>query len=39
MFKGVEIFCLLKCVRGFAPQGWTNVRRHVTCVGFVEGIF
>ena len=37
MFKCVEICCLLKPVRGFAPYGWTNVRQHhLTCVGFAE---
>ena len=40
MFKRVEIFCFLKRVRGFAPYGWANVRkRHLTCIGFVEGAF
>ena len=40
MFKRVVIFCLLKRVRRFAPDGWTNVREcHLTCVGFAEGAF
>ena len=40
MLKRVEILCLLKRVRGFAPYGWTNVRqRHLTCVGFGKGHF
>ena len=40
LFKRVEIFCLLKGVRGFAPYGWANLRqRHLTCVGFAEGAF
>ena len=40
MFKRVEIFCSLKCVRGFASYGWTNaIQSHLTCVDFVEGHF
>ena len=40
MFKRVEIFCLLKRVRGLAPYGWANVRkRNLTYVGFAEGAF
>ena len=36
MFKRVEIFYLLKRVRGFAPDSWTNVRQRVS---FAEGEF
>ena len=40
MFKRVEIICLLKHFRGFAPYGWTNVRqRHLASAGLVEGAF
>ena len=40
MFKRVEIFFLLKRVRGFTPYSWTNIRQHhLTCVGFAEGAF
>ena len=40
MFKCVEIFCLINCVKGFAPYGWANVRQHhLTYVGFAEGAF
>ena len=40
MFKRVEIICLLKHARGFAPYGWTNLRQcYLACVGFAEGAF
>ena len=40
MFKHVEIFRSLKRVRGFAPNGYNNVRqRHLACGGFAEGTF
>ena len=40
MSKRVEVFGLLKRLKGFAPYGWTNVgQRHLTCVDFAEGAF
>ena len=40
MFKRIEIICLLKHVRDFAPYGWNNGRQgHLACVGFMEGAF